>query len=172
MDSVGAGLRRDVHDRSAAAPKLGRVGIDDQAKLGDRVRGRLDGLVREALIGCAIEVIVDSVEEEIVPDAAKPVDVIGAFATEGDGALVAGLGLADAWGEEREVGIAAALEWKLNHLFGCNDLTLGGAIGFEQGRGGFDVDNFAHLADAEGEIDPLAGIDGEAKFIDRGGGET
>ena len=172
VQGVGAGLGGDVHDGAAGAAELGGVGVDDEPELGDGVGRGLDGLIREALVGGAVEVVVDAVEQEVVPDRAEAVDVIGAFAAEGDGALIAGLRLANAGGEQGEIGVGAALEREFDHLAGGDDLALRGTVGLKQRGGGFDGDRFADGADAEREIDALAGVDGEDDVLDGGDGEA
>ena len=67
----------------------------------------------------------------------------------------------DVGGEQREIGIVAAIERQFNDLLGVDDLAVFARIGFENGGGAGDFDGLGDSADLQGEVDALAGINGD-----------
>ena len=66
MKLVGSAANARVDDGAARAAVLGREVVGDDAKLLDRVRIELNDLIGEALVGCAVGVVIDAIHHEVV----------------------------------------------------------------------------------------------------------
>ena len=77
---IGTAADTDVDHGSGGAAVLGAVVVGFDAELIDSVGRRRDGLVGEALVGGAVGVVVDTVEQKVVEFTALTVDVEGGVA--------------------------------------------------------------------------------------------
>jgi hypothetical protein len=82
VEFVGAAGRGHVDGGSGGTAILGALVVGHYLKLGDGVRRRSDDLIIEALVALAVSIVVRTVEQEVVENAALAVDVIGALAHE------------------------------------------------------------------------------------------
>ena len=91
VEGIGARLRRHVHHRPTRPAELGRIGVHHHSELRHRIRRRLHGLVGEALVGGAVEIVVHAVEDEVVKHTAQAIHVVGALAPKGHRTGVGGV---------------------------------------------------------------------------------
>jgi hypothetical protein len=118
---VRAAADTDVDDGSGGATVLRAVVVGFDAELVDGIRGGRNGLVGEALVGGAIGVVVETVEEEVVELAALAVDVEGGVAA-GVGGVFEEVAAYTGY-EGGEVGVGATIEWQVLDLAGTDHLT-------------------------------------------------
>jgi hypothetical protein len=129
---------------SGAAVFRGEV-VGLHAELLHGVRIELHHLVRKALIGRAVGVVVHAVDHEVVVGTAQAVHVEG-------GVAIADVGFADAGREQRQVGVGAAVQGQIDDGGMVNHLAAVAGVGLEHGGCRLHQHGFRHGAHVEAQI--------------------
>ena len=162
VELIGAEAGDHVDGSAAGVAKLGAGVIDYHLKLGYRIGRGLHHLVGESLIGGAVLVVVQAVEEEVVEGAAQAVDVKGAFARIALGEL-AGAGN-HAGGQLHQLRILASVQRQLGDFAVGDHLAVFAGLGLQLrrlGRGGYRGGRRGHL---QGHIHALVSADRQLEF--------
>ena len=151
-----AAVDAHVEDGAGGASVLGAVVVGFYAELADRVRRRLDGLVGEALVRCAVRVVVQAVEHEVIELAALAVHVVGSVAA--GHRLVFQVVCADAWRQQRQIGVGATVQRKVVDVARGDDLPAFAVFSVEQGGCAGYSHRLGCRAGLQGHVDALARI--------------
>ncbi len=162
VELAGAASGRDVHYGADDAAIFGAVVICHDFEFAQRVRRRLNGLVGESLVVGSVKVVVEPVQDEVIQFAALAVHVKRRVAARQG--LVLEEGLSNAWNQERQIRIGAAVEREVDNLTPADDLSTITRIRFKDGGGARDGNAVARSANLQNHVDALARAygDGEA----------
>src|ERR1700679_381987 len=111
MKLRAAALRSGVDDGPAGAAVLSAVIVGRYAKFIDGVEDWLNRLIGKALVVDAVTVVIQTIENEIVPGTAQAVDVVGSIAA--GGALVFETRCLHARSQFGQIRVLAAVERKV-----------------------------------------------------------
>ena len=132
VEMIGAAVDAHVEDGAGGAPILGAVVVRLDAELADGVGRGLNGLVGEALVRCAVSVVVQTVEQEVVLLAAIAVYVVGSVAA-GHRLVFQHVG-AHTGSQQRQIGVSAAVQRKIAHIARGDNLTAFAVFGIQAAR--------------------------------------